>query len=302
MSLLLGQLAALATSVAWTFSSIFFTFSGQQVSSQVVNRMRLLLAMLMVSLLHLLTEGVLLPIDAEPFRFQWLALSGIIGFVVGDGLLFQAYLLIGPRLAMLLMALAPVFGAVLGWLFLGEELASIEVLGMALALGGVGLVISDRQPPRPDQTPITLREYILGILLGTGAGLGQATGLIASKLGLAGDFPPLSGNLIRLTTATLAIWLLALFQRQIGTTFARLREHPRAVRTIMAGAVAGPTIGVWLSLYAVQHAPVGIASTLMSLSPIILLPAAYVLFKDRVGMRAVFGTLLAVAGTVILFL
>ncbi len=301
---LLGQLAALGTSIAWSFSSIFFTLSGRQVSSQVVNRIRLLLAVLFVSAIHWLIEGQFFPFEAEPFRFGWLGLSGIIGFVVGDGLLFQAFVTIGPRLSMLLMALAPVFGALLGWLFLGETLRGIEVLGILLAVGGVGLVVSDRQPPtlHPGEESLSVRSYTIGILLGIGAAVGQAGGLIASKLGLAGDFSPLSGNVIRLISAALTIWVLALVQRQAAASLERLRQKPRVLWAIIGGAIAGPTIGVWLSLFAVQNAPVGIASTLMSLSPVILLPVSYLVFKDRVGWQAISGTLFALAGTAILFL
>src|SRR5574341_2269989 len=241
---LVGQLAALGTSLAWSFSSIFFTLSGRQVSSTVVNRMRLLFAVVFVSLLHWLTQGQLFPAQAEPFRFGWLGLSGIIGFVVGDGLLFQAFVLIGPRLSMLLMALAPVFGAILGWVFLGERLGWSEMAGIALAVGGVAMVVSDRQPPRPDEQSLSVRDYAIGLLFGIGAALGQASGLIASKLGLAGEFSPLSGNMIRLTVATLTIWLLALAQRQIRSGFGRLRQNPSALWAITGGSIVGPTVGV----------------------------------------------------------
>jgi drug/metabolite transporter (DMT)-like permease len=59
---------------------------------------------------------------------------------------------------------------------------------------------------------------------------------------------------------------------------------------------------VWLSLIAVQNAPVGVASTLTSLTPVFLLPLGWLFFKERITQRAVVGTALAVAGTAILFL
>jgi drug/metabolite transporter (DMT)-like permease len=59
---------------------------------------------------------------------------------------------------------------------------------------------------------------------------------------------------------------------------------------------------VWFSLIAVQNAPVGIASTLTSLTPIMLIPLSRIVFKEAITWRAVGGTLLAVAGTAILFL
>jgi drug/metabolite transporter (DMT)-like permease len=74
------------------------------------------------------------------------------------------------------------------------------------------------------------------------------------------------------------------------------------VRFIVGGAIAGPFLGVWLSLIAVQHAPIGVASTLMSLPPILLIPLAWLIFKERITQRAIVGTALALAGVAVLFL
>ena len=60
-------------------------------------------------------------------------------------------------------------------------------------------------------------------------------------------------------------------------------------------------IGVWLSLVAVQRTSVGVASTLTSLTPIFLIPISYAVFKERPTRQTVIGTLVAVAGTVLLF-
>ncbi|GAB4573131.1 MAG: DMT family transporter [Anaerolineae bacterium] len=299
----LGHFAALGTSVAWSFTSVFFTLSGRRVGSAVVNRTRLLLAIGLVMITHRLTVGTFLPVDAEPFRWGWLGLSGLIGFVLGDAALFQAFVLIGPRLSMLLMSLVPVFSTVLAWVLLREVLAPLELLGIALTVGGVMLVVSDRQ--NGDSRALAVdspRQYMIGLLFGLGGALGQALGLYASRMGLEGDFPALSGNLIRLIAAASILWLFTALRGQVRPGFQRLREKPDALRYIIGGAIFGPFIGVWLSLVAVQNAPLGIASTLMSLPPVILLPVSRILFGDRITGRAIFGTIVAFAGTALLFL
>lgn len=299
----LGYLAGLGTSIAWSFTSVFFTLSGRLVGSAVVNRVRLLLAVVFVMLTHQLTQGELFPLGAEPFRWGWLALSGIIGYVIGDSFLFQAFVMIGARLSMLLMALAPVFSAAMAWVLFDETLAPRELAGMALVIGGVALVVSRRDDglKTPDAL-MTPRRYAVGILCGLGAALGQAGGLVTSRQGLVGDFSALSGNLIRLTTAALAIWVLASITGKARSSVTALRANPRAIWVILGGAFAGPFIGVWLSLIAVQRAPLGIASTLMSLPPVILLPVSHFLFAERITRPAVLGTFLAFVGTAILFL
>ncbi|NLE52231.1 MAG: DMT family transporter [Chloroflexi bacterium] len=298
----LGELAGLGTSLCWSVGSVFFTLSGRRVGSAVVNRTRLLMALVLVSLLHLAMEGRLLPIDAGGERWFWMGLSGLIGFVIGDAMLFQAFVMIGPRLSMLLMALAPVMGAVLAWPLLGEHLTVQEILGILLALSGVAWVVADRGNSKaglPDMPP---RFYAMGVLFGLGGALGQAGGLIASKVGLEGDYSALSGNVMRLVVSTIVIWLIAAGTGRVRSNFQSLQEQPRAIAILLGGAIFGPVMGVWLSLVAVQNAPVGIASTLMSFPPIILLPIAHYVFKEHITWRAVAGTALAVAGTAVIFL
>jgi drug/metabolite transporter (DMT)-like permease len=303
MTVYTGEIAGLLTSVCWSFTSIFFTLSGRLVGSPVVNRTRLVMALVMVTALHWVLEGQPLPLDAAPSRWGWMALSGLIGFVIGDAFLFQAFVMIGPRLSMLLMALNPVMGTLMAWVLLSEKLAAVELAGIALAVGGVAWVVTDRRRGsngQPDD--LSPRHYLIGVLFGLGGALGQASGLIASKQGLTDDFSALSGNLMRLVVSTAVIWLIALAARQAGSTVTRLRANPRAIRFIMLGAIAGPFVGVTFSLIAVQNAPVGIASTLMSLTPIILLPLGRVFFHEQITRRAVVGTVIAVFGTTLIFL
>jgi drug/metabolite transporter (DMT)-like permease len=273
------------------------------VGSPVVNRIRLTMAVFMAILLNWLVEGQLIPVDAEGFRWRWLVISGAIGFVIGDALLFQAFVMIGARLSMLLMALAPVFSVILSWIFLEEHLVVQELLGIGLAVGGVIWVVTDRTgDTRMIQLNHGNRYYLIGVLCGLGGAIGQAVGLIMSKQGLADDFSPISGNVIRLISATLLIWIMTIVQGQTQNTLATLRRKPHSLKWITIGAVFGPFIGVSLSLLAVQKAPVGIASTLMQLTPIILLPIGYFVFHEQIGKRAVVGTVLAIVGTAAIFL
>ncbi len=293
-----GEFAALGTSVCFAFGSTLFTLSGREIGSPLVNRARLLMALIFIAILHWLTLDTIAPFDAAATHWIWLGISGLIGFVLGDALLFQAFVMIGPRLSMLMMALAPVFSTILAWIFLNEVLGLQEILGILLAVGGVIWVVAGDRLSIPDKPS---RYYLIGILFGLGGALGQAGGLVTAKLGLDDDFPALSGNFIRLSSATIAMWTFTAIRGQTISSFKVLAAHPRAVRLMTGAVIMGPVLGVWLSLIAVQKAPVGIASTLMSLTPIFLLPVGYFMFSETIGFRAIVGTLIAVVGTVLLF-
>ncbi len=301
MTAYLGELAALATATLWAFSSIAFTMGGQRVGSVIVNRARLVMAVLLLGSAHWLLMGRPFPWDAEPRRFLWLGASGLIGLVIGDSMLFQCYILIGARLGVLLLSLSPIAGALLAWLFLGEVLTLPEIGAMALALAGVAWVVLERGRGSAPGTAEG-RGYGRGILYGIGAVMCQATGLVFAKPGLADGFPALSGTIIRMVTAMTAMWLIAAATGTAGHTIRRVRADRKAALAILAGSFIGPFLGVWLSLIAVQSARVGIASTLMAMTPVISLPLVPLFFKERVSPRAVLGTLVAIVGIVLMIL
>jgi drug/metabolite transporter (DMT)-like permease len=299
----IGELSAIGTALAFAFGSILFTFAGRAIGSPLVNRTRLVVAVIFIIGLHWALLGQPFPQGATQEQWFWLGLSGFIGFALGDAFLFQAFVMIGPRISMLIMALAPVLSVILAWLFLGESLAMQDLIGIAVTVGGIVLVVSERTgKSKNDDIEHSPRYYLFGLLFAFGGATGQAGGLILSKIGLANDFPALSGNLIRLTVATLIIWLFTAFRGEILSSYRTLRANSRAMIMLSIAAVTGPAIGVWLSLIAIQRAPVGIASTLMSLTPIFLIPIGYFLFQEQISKQAVLGTLLAFAGTALLFL
>lgn len=200
---------------------------------------------------------------------------------------------------MLLMALVPVIGALLAWVFLHETLSLMEIGAMIVTVSSVAWVVSERSSTTPHTSDT--RNYLVGILCGLGSALGQASGLILSKRGMSDDFPALSASLMRLLVASGVTWLWALLQGQARLTIEGLRNK-RARRAILGGSLVGPFIGMTLSLAAVQLTHVGIASTLMSLSPVILLPLVHWVFKEHTSRRAILGTIMAMVGVAMTFL
>jgi drug/metabolite transporter (DMT)-like permease len=294
----MGEFAAVLTAVCWSFTSIFFNNASRAIGSVRVNRLRLLVATIILIAAHWIILGSPLPFGATTEQWFWLGLSGIIGLALGDAFLFQGYVHIGARLTTVIMALDPVFSALIAWIWLGEQLSLIEVIGILITVLGVGWVVLEQ---RNGNSTHSRKDMILGILCGIGAVLGQAIGFVLSKKGLAGNFSPLSGDLMRIVVATLVMWVLALFTGKIKDTWAGF-EDKSAMKNIVAGSIVGPSLGVWLSMVAVQLIPVGIASTLMATRPILLLPLSKIFYKEKITVRAVVGTVIALIGVSIIFL
>ena len=290
----------MGTSISWAATSTFFTFASRELGSVAVNRVRLLLATLFLAITHLAINGVLFPIDVKPEAWFWFVLSGVIGLVLGDAFLFQAFVWIGPRLSMLLMSLAPVVSMIFSWIFLAERLTLFQVLAIGITVFGVSTVILDRGKPNKGEGQN--RHYLKGLLFGLGGAICQALGLVTSKVGLNAGVSPLSGNLIRMFSAAVIMWFFALLMNQAKVTLISVWQADRARTYLFMGALVGPFLGVWLSLVSIQHTSVGIASTLMSLAPIFLLPVGKIIFKEPIGWRAIVGTILAIGGVAMLFM
>lgn len=299
----MGSIAALLTSICWSWTSIFFSTASKIIGSKVVNRTRLVFAVVFLGITHLVVFKSPIPLNAEGYRWFWLGLSAVVGLVLGDAMLFQAFVLVGPRIAMLIMSIVPAISAILAWIFLREFLGLMQILGMSITILGIMLVVLDRKNGKTGvQTEKDKRNHILGLLLSIGGAIGQAGGLILAKKGLDGDFSSLSGVLMRMIVAMVAIWLLALLTGEVKHSIQQLKTYPQSLKLIFLGAFSGPFIGVWLSLYAVQTTKVGIASTLMALTPIFHLPIAKYYLHEDINLRAIFGTILAIAGVATIFL
>ncbi|HEC77747.1 MAG TPA: EamA family transporter [candidate division WOR-3 bacterium] len=206
MNTYFGEIAALGTAFCWSFGSVFFTISSRAIGHNTVNRLRLLLGFILLSLTHYFITGYLFPHNVTATHWVWFGASGVIGFVIGDTLLLRSFVPIGPRLSMLMMSLVPVFSTLIAWLFLKEILHYTDIIAILTTLLGISIVILARNSKdinRADKT-----NYGIGLLCGIGGAVGQAVGLLLSKKGLNTGFSPLSGNILRIFVAVVVIYMV----------------------------------------------------------------------------------------------
>ncbi len=294
--MLIGELFAVLTSVCWSISSFAFNAAIDRLNSVQVNTDRITFAIVL-----LFVTVVLMGIGFELSSSQLLFLffSGAVGLVFGDTFLFKSYQHIGARMSMLLMALSPIMSAVLAFFFLDEVLSGWGVIGMTITITGVALVVLERS-----ETPASKYKISkIGIFYGLLGALGQAGGLILAKA--AFNEGPINGflaTLIRLVSALIILLPLALLAGRYKNPVKIYMKDPRAFGANLIGTILGPYLGITFSLLAVANTKVGIASTLMSLMPILMLPIAKYFFKENINWRAVSGAVLAVTGVAILFM
>ncbi len=289
-----GAIAAVGTAMFFAMGSTFFTLAGQRAGASVVNRSRLLIATLLALGIHWITRGTVLPHALSWEAWGWLALSGVIGLALGDSLLFRAFVAIGPAKTMLIFALAPAMAALFSWIVLGEALTLLEMVGMAITLVGIAWVVM-----APEQ-PTSEHSYGLGVLFALGGTFGQAIGLVTAKIGLNEGAMPQEANVVRLMAAATSVWVLTVALGETKRVLAMWSNDVRATAFTALGSIFGPVAGVWLSLVAIDRASIGVASTIMSLTPLFLIPVSRFVFRQPITLRAVVGTLIALAGVALL--
>lgn len=294
-SLPLGESAALGAALLWSFSSLMLTFAARRIGSLTVNRWRLLFATVLLALVHTFVTGSPIP-DASGNAWMWLALSGIIGLALGDTFLFRTFVILGPRLGMVLMTLSPVFTTLLALLLLGERLTPLQHAGIVLVIAGVSWAVIHR-PPQADRTEG--ESAVKGVIYGVLASLGQAVGLVFARMGMDAGVMPLTANLMRMSSAFVLMTLIVVLRGRIKAVASAYRDGV-AMRYLLGASALGPVTGVWLSLVAVKLAPMGIAATLMGTSPVLLIPLSHFLLKERIHPQSVVGTGVAVLGVALL--
>ncbi|MCD4656195.1 MAG: DMT family transporter [Planctomycetes bacterium] len=293
-----GEIAAVCTAFCWTWTSQFFALAGQRIGSPSVNKLRILFALIILMVIHFIMEGTFFPTDITWYQFNNLALSGFIGFVIGDAILFEAFVLIGARLSMLLMSLVPIIGAIIAFFVFDEHLTYLKIVGVIITLGGILWVVLGRDSNNNNKKS---RKYLLGIAFGIGGAICQAVGLIFAKEGMGTDVLPLAGTLIRAIIGVAGLWFYVLVRGRALNEFRKMRDL-KATGYLSMGIIFGPVLGVTLSLYAVKHAHVAVATTLMQLAPVFLIPVLYFIYKEKITLSAIIGTIVAVGGAAILIL
>jgi len=294
----IGELAAFGTAVAWTIGALFFEQGIKHIGVLSVNFFKVVFAFVLLTITAAVLRGMPLPFDAPLRAVIFLILSGIIGFVVTDMFLFSAYGTIGPRITMLIMALSPPVTAGIAFLFLDERLGSMGWFGMSLVIIGICMAIFGKQNSvsisKIDK--VDMRGYIFAFI----ASIGQSIGMILTKAGL-GNYDPVSGTQIREIAAIIGFALVALVHDR-GKGLIKAAKSFEGLKFTLEGSVFGPFIGVVLSLFAIQRISAGIVSTLIGLTPVVIILPEILFFKKKIKLLEIAGAVVAVIGTAIFFM
>ncbi len=308
----LGEIISLLVAVLWTATALFADQASHRIGAMSTNFYRMVFSAILLAGLLWIVIGHPYPAFADGKTWLWMGLSALVGYVFGDYCLFNSYIVIGARFGQLFMTLAPPFAAIAGWALLGETLSWKSWLAMAVTLTGIAISILNRSGA---DHHLQLKLPLKGVLLGIGAGLGQGVGLVLSKIGmqhyaaaLPADAPaafdwamPFASTMIRSLTGMVGFFVLMALMRKLPELRAALKNGAGMKYTGLT-TLFGPFIGVSLSLMAVQYARAGIASTLMALTPVLILFPYALIYKQKITPKEILGVIISMTGVALFFL
>ncbi len=306
----IGELISIGVAFSWTATALLSEFGSKRLGNLTLNVLRMALALVFSLVLFGVITGNPLPVGASSEACGWMLLSGLIGYVIGDFCLFQCYIIIGSRYGQLFMTLAPLAAALMAWITLGQQMKPMSVMAMLVTLLGIGISVLGRG----ERHKISLRLPLNGVLFAIGAALCQGIGLVLSKIGMdhyeaaalaEAGIPewlvPFSANFYRCIAGIIGFTLLLYFRGKMGDLRDAIHDC-KGMAVATATTIFGPFVGVGFSLMAVQYTAAGIASTLMAMTPIIILLPSYWLFHEKITWRAVLGAIISVVGVSLFFL
>lgn len=286
---------ALVAAACWAIAALFSAPAAMRLGAFAFSRWRMLFAALLLWGIALGTGGWR-SLDASAFGL--LALSGLIGIFIGDTALFACMNRLGPRRSGVLFATHALFSAVFAWLFLGESLLGWALLGSGLLVGGVMLaILKGRRDDEAHAWEQIRGRLVIGVALGLLAALCQSVATLMLKPLMSSGIDAIAGSAMRMSTAFAAHALLVLFwQRARAAQPMRWREAGQ----IFASAAIAMALGMTLILQAMQHGQAGLVAILSSVTPIVVLPLLWLVYRRLPAWGAWAGAVLAVAGTALI--
>lgn len=331
----IGETIALGVAVSWTATALFAEVASKRMGSLPLNTLRMTMSLLLLAVTLWLLLGAPYPRFADGDTWLWLALSGVVGYVIGDYCLMQGYIYIGSRFGQLFMTLSAPTAAITGFLLLGERMSWLAIIGMVVTLSGIVMSIMSKKEKESVSdfnfhfSIFNLKIPPRGIFFASMAGICQGFGLVLSKMGLekydhalsvAGVDPsvapdgallpvplmfsvPFSATMIRASIGLIGFFaLLVVFNKDWKQKLNHAAHDRKAMWCLLGATVFGPFVGVSASLLATQYTSTGIAQTLFALTPVLIIAPAAWLFHQKVTAREVIGAVISVAGVCLFFI
>jgi drug/metabolite transporter (DMT)-like permease len=236
-------------------------------------------------------------------QLAWVLASGIGGMVIGDIFFYETLVIAGPRRAVKLNTLAPIFAIYLAWFINGEHLGVRTLGGALLVIVAImyatfrqtGAAVDDELAARGEPARMGLAGFVCGVVSAFCTGLGSVLGRKAFQATPQSPLDPIVATTIRVGAAAVIMWVWPVIRGQAPVVLRHMGNVPLRLR-MLAGVLGGPLGGMLCYISALSLIEAGLVSTLVAVSPLITIPVMAARYRIRIGWDVVLATAVAVAG------
>ena len=286
---------AITTALLFAFSAICNTRVSRGMDQITANLIRLTLSTVILGII----TCIYFPDSFHIYASSILFLSGLIGFGIGDIALFFALSKIGSRLTILInFCTATVIGAFADIIFLKESMKLKTWLFIFLILTGLTLAFFPDKKQNHSHKKLKL-GIIAAFIAGIGQGFGATTSRIAEQIALNDDII-ITGISQAFQRVFAGMVFLALIYSVKKIFFYKKTktQSSRVIHWLIFAALFGPVCGVACFQESLRTMTSGESMAIVSTSPLILIPLAYIFEKDVPSKKSVAATFLAIIGII----
>lgn len=289
---------ALTAAACWALGSLISAPASAHLGAFAFTRWRMACASLLLWSLALVSGGW----QSLPVNQLWLlTLSGVIGILIGDTALFAAMNRLGPRRAGVLFATHALFSAMLAYLFLGERIWGWTLIGSGLLISGVMIaILFGKRSSEQHHWETSSHQFGVGVGLGLLSALCQAVSTLMLKPLMETDIDAVAASAVRMSTALVCHLVLLWAGFQVAKTQQALTGKVLAM--VAFNALLSMGIGMTLILQALKQGDAGMVAMLSSVSPVLLVPLLWLVYRRRPAFGAWLGAALTVGGTILILL
>lgn len=286
----LGVLASIATSILFASTNVVYKKLGDRITTLEIVATRTFVSLPLAVILVLPPfnpDGIFLTVEGVVI----LAISMIIGLVIGDFLYFESQERIGVSRAFPIAASYPLLVYLLAALFLAEPVYPLRVFGAIMVVVGVGLITHDQNIQAKNSLDEDKRNIIIGVLFALITFVAWALSDLTLQVGLQ-DIDPLDANFVRIIVAT--VIFLPAVSKSGGKS--QLRTDRKLLAIVLLTGFVGFGVTLVLFTFAVAYIRATVNSVILAAAPLVGTPLSIAVLDEEAPKLIVAGTVLAVLG------
>jgi drug/metabolite transporter (DMT)-like permease len=292
----ISYIFALSAAAIWSLTGLISTRAVRYFGSYNFNFLRLL------GIIVLFTPYAYIhwsPIYFENSIIIAIALSSIIGIVIGDTFLYICLKRLGPRREALLFSIQIPCTILMADIFLNALPNFYQLLGCGLIFIGIIVAIQFNKTIENDDLENIQGNKLVGLYAGIGLAVCQAIGIIIMKPILL-NTDPITISYLRVLIAAIGMLLSFAFLPKMNL-LTKMKDLKQTSIAILCGLM-GMGVGMTLFIIALKNGNPGVVSALSSTMPIMIIPFLWIATKNYSGHLSVLGALITCIGAAIIFL